>query len=92
MRPENRALLKDVFLDLCPKSAHRWKPVDDATTPDEQAGAFGTLFTVGNNRLPKGDYAYRLAERLATRPDGFRVPEHLAAAIRWIADVDGGGR
>jgi putative ATP-dependent endonuclease of OLD family len=90
MRPENKALLKEVFLDLRPKSAHRWKPVDDATTPDEQAAAFGTLFTDGNNKLPKGDYAYRLAERLATRPDGFRVPEHLAAAIRWIADVDGG--
>jgi putative ATP-dependent endonuclease of OLD family len=92
MRPENRALLKDVFLDLRPRSAHRWKPVDDATTPDEQAAAFGTLFTDGNNKLPKGDYAYRLAERLATRPDGFRVPEHLAAAIRWIAGVEGGRR
>lgn len=92
MRPENQALLKDLFLDLRPKSEHRWKPVDDATTPDEQAAAFGTLFTDGNNKLPKGDYAYRLAERLATRPDGFRVPEHLAAAIRWITGVEGGRR
>ncbi|MEU9438339.1 AAA family ATPase [Streptomyces sp. NPDC048252] len=89
MRPENRLLLADVFFDLRPKSAHRWKVVDDARTPDEQAAAFGGLFTTGN-KLPKGDYAYRLAERLATRPDGFRVPEHLAAAIRWITEADGG--
>jgi putative ATP-dependent endonuclease of OLD family len=92
MQPENRALLKDVFLDLRPKSAHRWKTVDDATTSDEQAAAFGTLFTAGTSKLPKGDYAYRLAERLATQPDSFRVPEHLAAAIRWIADMEGGRR
>ncbi|MFH9009010.1 ATP-dependent nuclease [Streptomyces afghaniensis] len=88
MRPENRALLADVFFDLRPQSAHRWKPVDDAPTPEEQAAAFGSLFTAGN-KLPKGDYAYRLAERLAVKPDGFVVPEHLAAAIRWIADADG---
>ncbi|MFI0777296.1 ATP-dependent nuclease [Streptomyces sp. NPDC021212] len=89
MRPENRALLADVFFDLRPNSGHRWEAVDDARTPEEQAAAFGSLFTTGN-KLPKGDYAYRLAERLATQPDGFVVPEHLAAAIRWITQADGG--
>ncbi|MFF8352964.1 ATP-dependent endonuclease [Streptomyces chartreusis] len=88
MRPENLALLADVFFDLRPRSEHRWKAVDEAETPEAQAAAFGDLFTTGT-KLPKGDYAYRLAERLADKPDGFVVPEHLADAIRWIADADG---
>lgn len=88
MRPENRALLADVFFDLRPRSEHRWKAVDEAETPQAQAAAFGDLFTTGT-KLPKGDYAYRLAERLADKPDGFVVPEHLATAIRWIAEADG---
>ncbi|MFF2235717.1 ATP-dependent nuclease [Streptomyces anulatus] len=89
MRSENLALLADVFFDLRPKSGHRWKAVAEAQSPEERASAFGDLFTTGT-KLPKGDFAYRLAERLSTKPDGFVVPEHLAAAIRWIADVDGG--
>lgn len=88
MRPENKALLADVFFDLRPQSQHRWKTVDDAGTPEEQAAAFGDLFTTGT-KLPKGDYAYRLAERLAHQPDGFVVPSHLSAAIRWITETDG---
>ncbi|MET8276378.1 AAA family ATPase [Streptomyces sp. NPDC005096] len=89
MRVENLALLAEVFFDLRPKSGHRWKTVTEAKSPEAKAAAFGDLFTTGT-KLPKGDYAYRLAERLSTKPDGFVVPEHLAAAIRWIADVDGG--
>ncbi|MFE7451599.1 ATP-dependent nuclease [Streptomyces griseus] len=89
MRAENLALLADVFFDLRPKSGHRWKAVAEAQSSEERAAAFGDLFTTGT-KLPKGDFAYRLAERLSTKPDGFVVPEHLAAAIRWIADVDGG--
>lgn len=87
MRAENHDLLAEVFFDLRPRSQHHWKPVQDATTPQEQAAAFGNLFT-SQIKLPKGDYAYRLAERLSEKPDGFVVPDHLATAIRWIAGVD----
>ncbi|MGW3341214.1 ATP-dependent nuclease [Streptomyces sp. NPDC001009] len=89
MRPANYQLLADVFFDLRPQSAHRWQPIYNAPTPEQQAAAFGALFSMGNNKLPKGDYAYRLADRLTQRPDGFQVPEHLAAAIRWIASAPG---
>ncbi|CAL9328455.1 hypothetical protein SUDANB121_00031 [Nocardiopsis dassonvillei] len=89
MRPANRALLREVFLDLRPGSAHHWQPIDAAITPEAQAEAFGGLFTSKTVRLPKGDYAYRLAERLKRAPGGFKVPEHLAAAIRWITQAEG---
>ncbi|MFD4220470.1 ATP-dependent nuclease [Streptomyces griseus] len=89
MRAENFNLLAEVFYDLRPKSGHRWKAVAEAESDEARAVAFGDLFSTGT-KLPKGDYAYRLAERLSTKPDGFVVPEHLAAAIRWIADGDGG--
>ncbi|MFF3350649.1 ATP-dependent endonuclease [Streptomyces sp. NPDC002779] len=88
MRAENRALLAEVFFDLRPRSPHHWQAVDKATTDKARAAAFGDLFTSQIVRLPKGDYAYRLAERLSEKPDGFVVPEHLATAIRWIAGVD----
>ncbi|AQA09158.1 ATP-dependent nuclease [Streptomyces malaysiensis] len=87
MRPEtNQAVLAETFLDLRPRSQHRWKPIEEATTPEERAAAFGALFT-SEIGLPKGDFAYRLAERLTRKPGGFTVPEHLAGAIRWIAGV-----
>jgi putative ATP-dependent endonuclease of OLD family len=89
MRPANRTLLREVFLGLRPGSAHHWQPIDDAVTPEAQAEAFGGLFTSQTVRLPKGDYAYRLAERLKHSPDGFKVPEHLATAISWITQVEG---
>ncbi|MFF0067209.1 ATP-dependent endonuclease [Streptomyces sp. NPDC005279] len=88
MRPEtNQAVLAKTFFDLRPRSQHRWKPIEEATTPEERAAAFGALFT-SETGLPKGDFAYRLADRLTQKPDGFTVPEHLAGAIRWIAGVD----
>ncbi|MET8411887.1 AAA family ATPase [Streptomyces sp. NPDC005195] len=89
MRAENRSLLGEVFFDLRPRSDHHWEPVEKAATDEARAAAFGSLFTSTTVKLPKGDYAYRLAERLTLNPDGFVVPEHLAAAIRWIAGVDG---
>ncbi|MFE2060609.1 ATP-dependent endonuclease [Streptomyces sp. NPDC059446] len=91
MRPGgNQELLADLFFDLRPKSQHHWKAVTEATTADERADAFGALFAKGTGiGLPKGDYAYRLAERLAQRPGKFTVPDHLAAAIRWISGVGG---
>ncbi|WP_330327852.1 ATP-dependent nuclease [Streptomyces pseudovenezuelae] len=88
MRAENRDLLAEVFFDLRPRSPHHWQAVDKATTDEARAAAFGTLFTSQTVRLPKGDYTYRLAERLHDKPDGFVVPEHLATAIRWIAGVE----
>lgn len=88
MRPEgNQRLLAETFFDLRPRSQHRWKPIEQATSSEERAAAFGSLFT-SEIGLPKGDFAYRLADRLTRNPDGFTVPEHLAAAIRWIAGVD----
>ncbi|MFD5862821.1 ATP-dependent nuclease [Streptomyces chartreusis] len=89
MRAENCALLAEVFFDLRPRSDHHWEPVEKAASDEERAAAFGNLFTSKTIKLPKGDYAYRLAERLSDKPDGFVVPEHLAIAIRWIAGVDG---
>lgn len=88
MRPEsNQTVLAETFFDLRPRSQHRWKPIEEATTSEERAAAFGALFT-SEIGLPKGDFAYRLAERLTRKPGGFTVPEHLADAIRWIAGVD----
>jgi hypothetical protein len=88
MRPEtNQAVLAETFFDLRPRSQHRWKPIEEATTSGERAAAFGALFT-SEIGLPKGDFAYRLADRLTRKPGGFTVPEHLAGAIRWIAGVD----
>lgn len=89
MHAANRALLAEAFFDLRPRSDHHWEPVEKAITDQARAAAFGNLFTSTTVKLPKGDYAYRLAERLSLKPDGFVVPEHLAAAIRWIAGVDG---
>lgn len=89
MQPANRQLLADVFFDLRPRSARRWQPIDEAPTPEKRAAAFGALFSTGNNKLPKGDFAYRLADRLTRAPGGFVVPEHIAAAIRWIAAAPG---
>ncbi|WP_327321092.1 AAA family ATPase [Streptomyces sp. NBC_01210] len=88
MRPEtNQTVLAETFFDLRPRSQHRWKPIEEATTSGERAAAFGALFT-SEIGLPKGDFAYRLADRLTRKPGGFTVPEHLAGAIRWIAGVD----
>ncbi|MFK0025061.1 hypothetical protein [Streptomyces sp. NPDC090798] len=89
MRAENRSLLGEVFFDLRPRSDHHWEPVEKAATDEARAAAFGSLFTSATVKLPKGDYAYRLAERPTLNPDGFEVPEHPATAIRWIAGVDG---
>lgn len=86
--PHNQAALADTFFDLRPGSAHHWKAIEDAANDDERAAAFGDLFT-SKVSLAKGDYAYRLAERLASQPGTFVVPEHLATAIRWIVGVDG---
>lgn len=89
MRPDgNQEFLADIFFDLRPKSQHHWMAVTEATTADERADAFGALFTKGTGiGLPKGDYAYRLAERLVQESGEFTVPAHLAAAIRWISGV-----
>ncbi|MFE1408876.1 ATP-dependent endonuclease [Streptomyces sp. NPDC058770] len=88
MRPEtNQTLLAETFFDLRPRSQHRWKPIEEATTSEERAAAFGVLF-ISEIGLPKGDFAYRLADRLTREPGGFTVPEHLAGAIRWISGVD----
>ncbi|MFI5756807.1 ATP-dependent nuclease [Streptomyces sp. NPDC051569] len=88
MRPQsNQAVLAETFFDLRPRSQHRWKPIEEATTSEERAAAFGALFT-SETGLPKGDFAYRLADRLTRAPGGFTVPGHLAGAIRWIAGVD----
>ncbi|MFI8235027.1 ATP-dependent nuclease [Streptomyces sp. NPDC085900] len=89
MRAENCAVLAEVFFNLRPRSAHHWEPVEKAASDEARAAAFGNLFTSSVVKLPKGDYAYRLAERLSDKPDGFVVPEHLATAIRWIAGVEG---
>ncbi|MEU2235610.1 ATP-dependent nuclease [Streptomyces vietnamensis] len=91
MRPDgNQELLADIFFDLRPKSQHHWKAITEAATADERADAFGALFAKGTGiGLPKGDYAYRLAERLTQHPGRFKVPEHLAAAICWISGVAG---
>ncbi|MET8241768.1 AAA family ATPase [Streptomyces sp. NPDC005078] len=91
MRPEiNQTVLADTFFDLRPKSQHHWKNVTDAASADERAAAFGTLFAKDTGiGLPKGDFAYRLADHLTRNPDSFTVPDHLAAAIRWIAGADG---
>ncbi|MFD0427066.1 hypothetical protein ACFQ60_00045 [Streptomyces zhihengii] len=43
-------------------------------------------------QTPQGRLRLPSRGALATRPDNFRVPEHLATAIRWIADVEGGRR
>lgn len=89
MQPSNQEILSQVFRDLRPKSQHHWQPIEEASSPSDQSIAFGQLFTSQKVRLPKGDYAYRLADQLNRDPGGFEVPEHLAAAIRWISGVDG---
>lgn len=78
VRAGNEECLKDTFLYFHPRSLHRWR---DAAAKKglEQAKAIQGLFA----STPKGDFAQKLAERIAD-DDTFCVPQYLRAALEAV--------
>jgi len=77
----NQELLRSVFLEIRPKSEHRWEEL--ATQPSTgQPAAFVKL--IGDTQTRKGDFAQILAYRIATG-SSFSVPSYLADAIKSSA-------
>ena len=74
----NNALMKEVYLQLHPKSEDKW---NEATGKigDDQARAVQALF----ENTPKGDFAQILAEKISTAKS-FNVPDYLEKAINAL--------
>lgn len=78
----NAALLKEIFLELRPRSEARWQDDVGSKPAKDQAQAFTDLFA--NVKLPKGDFAHALVARIE-QGAAFVVPEYLKEAIAAVA-------
>lgn len=74
----NADLLRDVFLELRPRSAPRWNDDVNARPAEERAAAFVGLLKATEVR--KGDFAQSLAERIVAGR-AFNVPNYIRQAI-----------
>ncbi|BDT87298.1 ATP-dependent nuclease [Nocardia cyriacigeorgica] len=90
MCPENEELLHAAFIECAPKSEHRWQAIA-AADAEERPELFRLLFVSKKKAeaargapISKAEFAHALADRLT--PDcGFKVPDNLVQAIRYIA-------
>ncbi len=78
VRAGNADLLKDVYLELHPKSEHHWTAAM-AKADHQQADEIQALFE--NTR--KGDFSQILAEKIAKHPT-FVVPKYLTDAVESV--------
>lgn len=78
VRAGNGPLLREVYLDMHPKSAERWDAAV-ALAGEEQALAIQKIF----KKTRKGDFAQLLAKRIEDGAD-FTVPEYIKDAINAL--------
>jgi putative ATP-dependent endonuclease of OLD family len=80
----NEALLREVFVELHPRSGQRWD-VDIAAQPaNERPGAFVLLLSAMEVR--KGDFAQTLAEHIVAG-QAFAVPVYIRDAILKVSEA-----
>jgi putative ATP-dependent endonuclease of OLD family len=80
----NGNVLRDVFLEMHPRSGETWDR--EVEFEDEPARATAFLELLVRTRTRKGDFAQVLAATVESLL-GFNVPSYLQAAIRKIAEV-----
>lgn len=78
VRAGNGPLLREVYLDMHPKSAEKWDAAV-ALAGEEQALAIQKIF----KKTRKGDFAQLLAKRIEDGAD-FTVPEYIKGAINAL--------
>lgn len=78
VRAGNGPLLREVYLDMHPKSAEKWDAAV-ALAGEEQALAIQKIF----KKTRKGDFAQLLAKRIEDGAD-FTVPEYIKNAINAL--------
>ena len=74
----NDALMKEVYLELHPRSEENWSDAI-GKTGDDRARSIQKLF----ENTPKGDFAQLLAERISTS-ESFDIPDYLQKAIEAL--------
>ena len=79
VRAGNGPLLREVYLDMHPRSAEKWDAAV-ALAGEEQALAIQKIF----KRTRKGDFAQLLAKRIEDGAD-FTVPGYIKDAINALA-------
>jgi putative ATP-dependent endonuclease of OLD family len=80
----NADLLREVFLELHPRSAARWNDEINARPGNEHAAAFVALLNAMEVR--KGDFAQTLAERIVAGR-AFTVPDYIREAIVTVSEA-----
>lgn len=78
----NEAMLREVFVELHPRSARRWDREISALPPNDRPGAFVGLLSAMEVR--KGDFAQALAEHIVAEPV-FAVPGYIRDAILAVS-------
>jgi len=80
----NADLLREVFLELHPRSGNRWDDEVAARPDGERASAFVRL--LADKEVRKGDFAQSLAERIVAGR-AFAVPEYIRLAILKVSEA-----
>ena len=80
----NADVLREVFLELHPRSAQRWDNEVAARPENERAAGFVGLMKAMDVR--KGDFAQSLAERIVAGR-AFVVPDYIRQAIARISEA-----
>ncbi len=83
MAAGNQDLLRQVFLDMCPRSHGQWDDAITAASNSERSDAFVSLMKT--KRLRKGDFAQRLAHYIESGK-AIAVPAYIEQAIRRAAE------
>ena len=78
----NAALLRELFIQLKPRSEGRWTTEVESKAENERAAAFVKLLV--DTRVRKGDFAQALAARIDAGAV-FTVPPYLSEAINAIS-------
>jgi putative ATP-dependent endonuclease of OLD family len=80
----NEAVLREVFVEIHPRSGQRWDEDIAALPVDGRPGAFVGLLSAMEVR--KGDFAQTLAERIVSG-QAFAVPTYMRDAIVKVSEA-----
>jgi len=80
--PKNEALIKEIYLEIHPRSINIWEEKIEAKQEDDKKLAFVQFFK--DKKVRKGDFIQRLVDKLNSEPLRFTPPDYLLKAIKAI--------